>query len=177
MLNNFCKLLLILLFLNLFKFNFGMWNSGQEEAHRLISEFGNSQEALLDAINNKRPSTVIKYLAEGLENNIDFTTDSGLTPLIIAAESGNNDAAEIILSHGADVDKPDSRGYTPLMHAAAKGHINLVEDLLHAGANKNLKVNHSITAAKIAQTEMLRPGLSPEKARSYEIIVNILGEV
>jgi ankyrin repeat protein len=71
-------------------------------------------------------------------NNRDFL---GLTPLHLAAASGQTVIAEILLSNQADVDSQDDIGNTPLHWAAFFGHSDLVELFLRHMANMDVKGN------------------------------------
>lgn len=57
------------------------------------------------------------------------------TPLCTAAETGNKAMAELLLSHGADVDRTSWPDLTPLHLAAAKGDVEMATLLLDSKAN------------------------------------------
>src|SRR5262249_14308438 len=63
----------------------------------------------------------------------------GKTPLITAAERGQDGATELLLAGGSAVDVPDNWRRSPLHYAVKRGNIKLVESLLNAGANPNVK--------------------------------------
>ena len=67
---------------------------------------------------------------------------SGLTLLMLAAHHGHERVVDLLLQHGADVNRQDSNGGTALMSAANEGHERVVDLLLQRGA----EVNHSRTA-------------------------------
>ena len=56
------------------------------------------------------------------------------TALHHAAEHGNLQICQILLNHGADVNKKDAREYTPLWLAARKGNIDICHLLINEGA-------------------------------------------
>ncbi|EGZ22543.1 hypothetical protein PHYSODRAFT_497418, partial [Phytophthora sojae] len=56
------------------------------------------------------------------------------TALYIACEHGHAEVAELLVTHGADIELPDERGWTPLMAAAWKDHVDVVQLLLQHGA-------------------------------------------
>lgn len=62
-----------------------------------------------------------------------------MTALMIAVETGNKDAVEILLDHGADVDKQTilRTRRTPLQYAAELGNLEMVRLLICHGANVN----------------------------------------
>ncbi|KAI1413171.1 ankyrin [Hypoxylon sp. FL1857] len=71
------------------------------------------------------------------------------TPLHDATRSKAHSAhkvAEVLISHGADLDCRDQNGCTPLMMACRSGRSDIVEVLLNAGANPHILDNFSQTA-------------------------------
>jgi ankyrin repeat protein len=76
--------------------------------------------------------TVDTLLAAGAQR--DPKTDSGWTPLIVAAINGHTEIAKSLLAAGANVNARDEDNWTPLMQAAHNGHVNTVKLLLKNGA-------------------------------------------
>ncbi len=67
---------------------------------------------------------------------VDRTTNSGDTPLSIAARFGNTDVCvALLVALGADPNVRDKHGETPLHKAAFEGHARACEALLDAGAD------------------------------------------
>eukprot|EP00051_Salpingoeca_urceolata_P018956 m.270732 g.270732 ORF g.270732 m.270732 type:complete len:380 (-) comp19317_c0_seq14:2459-3598(-) len=60
---------------------------------------------------------------------------TGVTPLIVAADRGLWEHAELLLDSGADANRADASGHTPLFLAACNGHDDLVRLLLERGSN------------------------------------------
>jgi ankyrin repeat protein len=58
-------------------------------------------------------------------------------PLHSAAYEGQNEAAEVLLNQGADVNATDGYGRTALWHAALGGHADTARLLISRGANVN----------------------------------------
>ena len=56
-----------------------------------------------------------------------FCLISGLTPLHQAVLDGNLDAVELLVKHGADINKQDDDTWTPLHAACAEGHAEIAE--------------------------------------------------
>ena len=70
-------------------------------------------------------------------NKFECQTPRCLTPLIAAAETGQYEAAQLLLERGADVNKRMKRGQTALMFASYHGHIDVGRLLLASGADVN----------------------------------------
>lgn len=66
---------------------------------------------------------------------VDARTQEGYTPLHIAAVFGQTAAAELLLSHNADVSLTDKHGNTALHMAVFLGHTDVVRALLAHGAD------------------------------------------
>ena len=65
----------------------------------------------------------------------DIQNQQGNTPLILAAQLGWLEGAELLLGRNASVDLPNSRGETPLIFAVQRGHLAMVRLLMAEGAN------------------------------------------
>lgn len=132
------------------------------------SRRGDILMALLDAgadPNWKSPKTEETLLGEAVQ----FTKDARFVlpllksgarpnditgrrcPLNYAAWDGNVEICELLLKHGADVNKQDRFGRTALMDASFKGRIETVKFLLAKGANTEFKDKHGKTASDLAE--------------------------
>jgi hypothetical protein len=79
--------------------------------------------------------------------NVDCTDASfGNTPLLFAARHGHLEIVELLLDHGATINKPANTGNTPLIEAAINGHLEVVKVLLARGADAGCKNNSDETA-------------------------------
>ena len=67
--------------------------------------------------------------------HVNASTKLGLTPLHIAASSGNATVCKLLVSKGAEIEATSSTGDTPLLLAARAGRVECVETLLFAGAD------------------------------------------
>jgi len=89
-----------------------------------------------------------------LENNAspDISSRTGLTALMQAARSSQNNIARLLLDADAQIDLQDERdGYTALLHAAAAGTQAMLILLLESNANVNIQENsRGLTALMLA---------------------------
>lgn len=81
---------------------------------------------------------------------------NGVTPLWLAAQQGNYEAAKILIEHGANLESRDRFGNSPLLRAVfhykqAKDD-RLIKLLLDAGADIHCQNNSGITPLKLANT-------------------------
>ena len=65
------------------------------------------------------------------------TQDDGLTALMLAAQEGHAEIAEILLDAGANPNDKDNDGWTALIIAISKSYPEIAKMLLDAGANPN----------------------------------------
>jgi hypothetical protein len=71
-------------------------------------------------------------------NELECPTAYCLTPLVAAASANQSAAVQILIAHGADVNKKLKRGQTALMFAAYHGDTDMVQLLLSKGADPNV---------------------------------------
>lgn len=74
----------------------------------------------------------------------------GRTPLIRAAESGDNALVRSLLSERANVNAVDHCAWSPLMKAALQGHVDTVRTLLAHGASVETRDNAGYSALMVA---------------------------
>ncbi|XP_051771718.1 ankyrin-3 isoform X3 [Ctenopharyngodon idella] len=76
---------------------------------------------------------------------VNRTTESGFTPLHIAAHYGNINVATLLLNRGAGVDFKARNDITPLHVASKRGNANMVRLLLERGARIDAKTKDGLT--------------------------------
>uniref|UniRef100_A0A8C0IEJ4 Ankyrin 3 n=1 Tax=Bubo bubo TaxID=30461 RepID=A0A8C0IEJ4_BUBBB len=76
---------------------------------------------------------------------VNRTTESGFTPLHIAAHYGNINVATLLLNRGAAVDFTARNDITPLHVASKRGNANMVKLLLDRGAKIDAKTRDGLT--------------------------------
>ena len=82
-------------------------------------------------------SKVAELLIE-LVQDVDQSGSNGITPLMMACESGYDQVVGKLIDKGANIEKHDNVwGFTPLMWAVAKRQPNIVKQLIWQGANVN----------------------------------------
>ncbi|XP_031417473.1 ankyrin-3 isoform X7 [Clupea harengus] len=76
---------------------------------------------------------------------VNRTTESGFTPLHIAAHYGNINVATLLLNRGAAVDFKARNDITPLHVASKRGNANMVRLLLERGSRIDAKTKDGLT--------------------------------
>lgn len=94
-------------------------------------------------------ATVAEILAEH-RAEVDAVDVQGVSPLIVAAETGHPAMVRFLLSKGALVERRSHDGRTALHHAAENGHEDVVEALLESEASPNQAMNDGRTALQVA---------------------------
>ncbi|GAB7140430.1 hypothetical protein RsTz2092_03780 [Deferribacterales bacterium RsTz2092] len=84
--------------------------------------------------------SVASWLVSG--GYVNIQDEDGNTPLLLAAEDGNDIILKLFLDLGADVNLANKYGYTPLFSAVANDHISTVRVLLSSGANANVSTSY-----------------------------------
>jgi len=82
--------------------------------------------------------------------NVRCTSKQGLTPLLIAAITGNSDTITALLNAGSELEFRSISGATALYRASEGGTFSVLETLLAAGADVNAKNNYGYTPLLIA---------------------------
>ncbi|CAF1002041.1 unnamed protein product [Didymodactylos carnosus] len=92
-----------------------------------------------------------KYLlnhgAQVEPNTASFTT----TPLMYASRFGHSHLIQLLIDHGADLNRRDEKGWCPLLMATQHGHLDIVKQLVRNGAETKIKTNQGLTAQDIAK--------------------------
>jgi ankyrin repeat protein len=78
---------------------------------------------------------VLAFLCASAKFNVESKDTFDRTPLLWAAESGEEAVVKILLKRGAELEAEDEYGQTPLSRAAESGHEEVVRLLLEKGAN------------------------------------------
>ena len=110
--------------------------------------------ALNDAVRRGDVEAVKRLIARGADVNAE--DGQGHTPLYVIADAGggNVDVAEVLIAHGADLEKRCTRRYcrpeTALHRAAENGQLGLVQLLIREGADVNAEGDHQGTPLHLA---------------------------
>lgn len=148
-------------------------DSGENHLHFLASERGNSRVAELAT------------LAVDLGADIHQVSESGETPLHVAAGSDNAEIARFLLASGAnpnvrttvDRGRSEVENWTPLHSAASRGSLNVAEILIRAGANRSVALDDGRTPLDVASTSVRRHGISLEKAERLRRVITLLQSI
>jgi ankyrin repeat protein len=104
---------------------------------------GNSFDAVVYAINAQAPNESIKYLLQQKGNDVNKLTHDSRTYIFWAANRGNAEIVQYLISKGAKTSITDSHGFSPLNFAAASGQTNtqVYDILLKSGADLKKDLN------------------------------------
>uniref|UniRef100_A0A914XED6 Myotrophin n=1 Tax=Plectus sambesii TaxID=2011161 RepID=A0A914XED6_9BILA len=83
------------------------------------------------------------------EANVNADLD-GRKPIHFAADYGQNEVIDYLLSKGADINAVDSHGITALLAAIWEGHTESVKLLLSRGARRDVKAPDGSSYAECA---------------------------
>ncbi|MFA0960196.1 ankyrin repeat domain-containing protein [Roseivirga sp. BDSF3-8] len=75
-----------------------------------------------------------------------------LSPLTLAAQTGNLPIGRLLLEKGAEVNHHSEEEQTPLMAASARGHLDFVKFLVKHGADINITVTDVGNALSLASS-------------------------
>ncbi len=125
----------------------------------LNAAWDGSRHAKIHNIVQSSPDVARILLEHGAEINAR-STESGSTPLHVAAENGGVETVRVLLEHGANVSAEDKEGRTPLHEATNYGSVELVRMLLEYDADVNARTKDSSTPlhimARNGNVEVLR---------------------
>lgn len=84
---------------------------------------------------------------------LDARNAQGLTPLLVAAASGQTATIHSLLAQGANVNATSADGRTALIAAAQNGQAGAVQALIAAGADLNWRTRGTGTALNVAENK------------------------
>lgn len=93
----------------------------------------NGEQSLMDDISANNVSNVSAWLHS--DKSPDEYLADGWTPLTYASMMGKTEIVKILVSNGANINKPESGGNTPLYWAAFNNSYDTVYYLVSVGAN------------------------------------------
>lgn len=125
---------------------------GQLVTHGAKLEARDNDEltALAIAAQNGKRKATEALLAAGADVNTPVAK-GGYTPLMLAALSGSDELAKLLIDRGAKVNAKNPGGVTALMIAAAGNHTNVAMLLLKSGAEVEAQSDDGRTALSIAE--------------------------
>lgn len=88
--------------------------------------------------------------------DVNRTLEGGRMPLHVAADFGQAEVVEYLISKGADVNTPDKHGITPLLSACYEGHASCVKLLLEKGADKSCKGPDGLCAFEASESDAVK---------------------
>ncbi|MDP2207011.1 MAG: ankyrin repeat domain-containing protein [Alphaproteobacteria bacterium] len=98
---------------------------------------------LIDAV---KVDNDVAAARRALKAGADPNTKAGMDRVMLyyAADKGNKDMVELLLSYKADPNPLDEEGFGPLHQAIAGGHFDIADLLIAAGANVNAQDKYAM---------------------------------
>lgn len=117
-------------------------------------------EGALHIIVKRGDAPYLRYfLQHGADPNLRDA--KGVSPLLLAASTGQDDLVSILLAAHANVNLPNNSGETPLILAVQRRDLGLVRELLTAGANPDLHDRLAgMSAREYAKRDTRTPALT-----------------
>jgi len=119
--------------------NMGCTSTRQEEKTSLELCRDLQFEVYAKVVSKAEFNEVLRYLEKGFEINYPMPAFQKRTLLHAAAESGNEQVCEGLISQGADVNAKDQNGITPIFLAFQKEHWTAFHQLVKAGADLSVQ--------------------------------------
>ncbi|KAJ7390422.1 hypothetical protein OS493_025121 [Desmophyllum pertusum] len=98
----------------------------------------------------------IKEIVEKPGFVIDTELQNGRNGLHFAADYGQKEVIEYLLSKGASINRPDKHGITPLLASIFESKTACVKFLIEKGADKNLKAPDGNSYLDSAETDEIK---------------------
>lgn len=92
---------------------------------------------LHDAVRNNDVKEMVKLFKKKKRIDVDVKDDDGFSPLHRAAQTGNTEAVQVLLVHGASVNLPSKTSMTPLYYAVQSGNFECASLLIENGADQS----------------------------------------
>ncbi|KAG9245096.1 Glycerophosphoryl diester phosphodiesterase family-domain-containing protein [Calycina marina] len=137
-----------------------------ETALHLAARFGHNECAEILLVGSPEQ----KADCELTENSFDWT------PLHVACVDGHLAIVELLISAGAELNKPDASGWLPREHAALRGHIDIAEILAAAAPDipktrsPSPPISATPSSVKTSSSSSSPPGVSSMEALRSRII-------
>jgi ankyrin repeat protein len=116
---------------------------------------------------DRRDAVWLVYLLNH-KANPNITDNRGVTPLMLASQSGFFDGVQYLLTAGAKVDDANATGETPLILAVHRRDVQMMRVLLRAGADPNRTDNSGRSARDYAELEGRGSQVLAELVRAEE---------
>lgn len=126
----------------------------------ISSKFPDAKDLLL---NNKLEE--LSKLIDEYPSLIDENDEVGMTLLLIASQTGNYPAVEMLLEKGSDVHRCETiSGHSSILEAAKMGHFEIVKLLIDNGADPETRDKYGFTPLLMAVIE-----------KQYDVLGTLLG--
>ncbi|MBD2302556.1 ankyrin repeat domain-containing protein [Nostoc sp. FACHB-190] len=114
-------------------------------------------EELFDSITQENLQYAREIITSGCD--INFQLEDGVTPLMMAASTGNLGIVQLLVETGADINQIDVYGNSALMYASFENFWDIVDYLIPL-AKPELRATHLFAAASEGHTRLVQAIIS-----------------
>ncbi|MBN1550104.1 ankyrin repeat domain-containing protein [bacterium] len=129
------------------------------------------QDSLLRAIERRRSSEALRYIADGADVNIKRY--DGNTALHLSVAAGLPEVVTCLCNAGADVTALNAEGRQPLVYAVINQYADIARTLLESGADPNAYDNYPKDRSRCpAFRTLLMYTISNNDASGFKVLLN-----
>lgn len=120
------------------------------------ADIADTDKSLFDFVKEDQTDRLIAELKQITEQQqLNLLDNSGLGLIHWAADRGNVNVLQILLTHGVNIDLRDTDGQTALHYAASVDHLECVKLLIKFGADRTICDNDGQTCLSVANNTII----------------------
>lgn len=103
-----------------------------------VNSSDDNGDTIMHMVSDRGDLDMLSYLLTLEKINVNAQNALGLTPLSVAIINSRDDAAELLMDHGADTNIPDIHGRTPIYFSVQAGNEKITKNLIYHNADVNV---------------------------------------